>query len=52
MDPEFFPKDECLIIRKILFCRNNKNRSHMGAISQRPGVPNHALTPFSSRPAV
>lgn len=52
MDPEFFPKDECLIIRKILFCRNNKNRSYMGAISERPGVPNHALTPFSSRPAV
>lgn len=52
MDPEFFPKDECLIIRKILFCRNDKNRSYMGAISERPGVPNHALAPFSSRPAV
>lgn len=52
MDPEFFPKDESLIIRNIFFSRNNKNRSHMGTISERLGFPNHALTPFSRRPAV
>lgn len=47
-----FFQDESLIIRKIFFSRNNKNRSHMGTISERLGFPNHALAPFSSRPAV
>lgn len=49
MDLEFFFKDESLIIRKIFFSRNNKNRSNMGIIFERLGFLNYVFIFFFRR---